>query len=248
VTEAIALIGDWNATPEDSGRYSPSWLSQQTGLRISSSGPGRHGDIDYLMADCHVSHPRRHEPPSTGGTRSDHDVVVFTVYSPADADKALTLATWNVEFGRAPRAVQQQVSLVIAAVVPDILCLQEAADYHRELRAVAHQRGYKVLAFTGRGREHQVVLVRRELATRRPRCVQLSPLGWPLADGPGTHAPLYATSWAVEWLRVVDLHMPPSVNWRRGVIYGPVRKVAAYVAGSSKLRRWVLVNRRHRQP
>lgn len=246
MTTAIALIGDWNATPEDEGRYSPQWLSHQTGLRITSTGPGRHGDIDWLMADCHVSHPRRHEPPA-GVSRSDHDVVVFTLHNPDDADDTLHVASWNLEYGRPPARVAQQVQLVLIAVEPDVMVFQEAADYHRELRQVAEARGYKLLAYGGAGRHHNVIMVRRELVTRGPRCVQLSPFGWPLADGPGNHAPLYATSWGVSWLRVVDVHMPPSVNWRR-VITGPPRKVAAYVAGMRKLRSWVLVNRRHRKP
>jgi hypothetical protein len=144
--------------------------------------------------------------------------------------------------------VGQQVKLMLAAVEPDVLCLQEAGDYHPQLRAVAQDRGYRMLAYEGAGRHHQVVLVRRQLTTRRPRCVQLSPFGWPLSDGTGEHAPLFGTSWAVEWLRVVDLHMPPSVNWTRGLIHGPPRKVAAYAAGAGSLLRWATVNRRHRIP
>jgi len=250
MTSAVALVGDWNATPEDAGRFSPSWLDATAGLRLVSSGPGRHGDIDYMLADCHVSHPRRHEPPRTGGSESDHDIVVFTCYKPGNHAKThqLTVATWNLRYGRPPTEVARQLRLVLAAIEPDVLCLQEAADYHSQIRATAQDRRHRVLAYTGRGKEHQVILVRDELPTRRPRLVQLSPLGWPLSTGTGEHAPLYATSWAVDWLRVIDVHLPPSVNWRRGIIYGPARKVAAYVAGMGKLRRWVRNNRRRRKP
>lgn len=240
-TAALALIGDWNATPQDRGRYSPQWIAARTGLAIHSSGPGRHGDIDYVLADCEVVQPQRQPPPVVGGGGSyelgDHDVVTFRLRPPATG-RTLLLASWNVEYGRRPDVVRRQLVQLLDARRPDVVALQEAADYHHELRAAASQLGYRMLAYGGHGRMHQVILARGKHRATGPRLVQLSPLGWPLADGTGAHAPLYAVSWAVDWLRVVDVHMPPSVNWRRGVPYGPPRKLAAYAAGAGKLTRW----------
>lgn len=248
MTSALALVGDWNAEPHDTGRYSPEWIAAQGGLRIHSTGPGRHGDIDYLMADCHVSDPERYESPA-GSSRSDHDVVMFTLYDPLDSVSELALASWNVEFGRPAGVVKDQLHRVLRGHLPHVLALQEAADYHPQIRQLGRELGYRVLAYPMLGRHHNVLMVRTQVPCTRPRSVQLSPLGWPLADGTGTHAPLYATSWAASWLRVVDVHMPPNVNWSaRGIPYGPPRKLAAYVAGASKLARWSRRNRRQRKP
>lgn len=245
MTTALALVGDWNATPHDRGRYSPQWIARLCGLQLHSAGPGRHGDIDYVLTDSRVTGVQRHAPPQ-GVSRSDHDLVRFVLHQP-DGPGQLELVTWNVEFGRELVAVRNQLREVLSTYRPDLLALQEAADYHAELRAVAKALGYRWLMYPHPA-AHNVLLVREELATHRPLRVQLSPMGWPLSDGTGAHAPLFATSWAVEWLRVAVVHMPPNINWRRGVAWGPVRKLAAYSAGSSKLVRWSSRVIKRRQP
>jgi len=245
VTTALALVGDWNATPHDRGRYSPQWIARVCGLQLYSAGPGRHGDIDYVLADCRVTGEQRHAPPA-GASRSDHDVVRFLLHQP-DGHGQLELVTWNVEYGRELVAVRNQLRELLTSLQPDIVALQEASDYHAEIRAVAKSLGYRWLMYPHPA-AHNVLLVKDGLPTSRPQRVQLSPLGWPLADGTGTHAPLYATSWAVDWLRVADVHMPPNINWRRGVAWGPARKLAAYCAGAAKLSRWSLRIIRRRQP
>lgn len=245
MTNALALVGDWNAAPGDRGRYSPSWVAATGGLRIHSAGPGRHGDIDYVMADCPVTAPSRHAPPA-GSSRSDHDFVLFTLHNPEDLADTLRLMSWNLEFGRDPDVAQRQLREVLGTHHPDVAVFQEAADYHAQLRQVGSQLGYRMLAYAGAGKHHNVILAKPPVD--RPRAVQLSPLGWPLADGTGTHAPLWATSWAVRWCRVTDVHLPPNVNWTRRVPHGPPRKLAAYVAGAIKLARWARRNRRRRLP
>lgn len=242
MSKAIALVGDWNATPRDQGRWSPSWVAQRAGLVIHSTGPGRHGDIDYLMTDAKATHAKRYAPPA-GPSRSDHDVVAFTVYGPGPA---MTVASWNVKDGRSGAVVHDQVRAVLTLTGADVLALQEASDYHGQLRLLGEQLGYRVLAYPGRGRHHNVLMVRNTLAVARPLCVQLSPRGWDFGRTTD-HAELYATSWAVDWLRVVVVHLPPSVNWRRGVIYGPVLRVAAYVAAARRLVGWVRANRKSRR-
>lgn len=245
MSDALALLGDWNATPQDRGRYSPSWVAATGGLRIHSAGPGRHGDIDFVMADCPVTGAHRYPPPP-GASRSDHDVVMFTLHNPSELADTLQLLSWNLRFGRDPQLVERQLRQVLRDHRPDVAVFQEAADYHQQLRRVGSELGMSMLAYRGAGKHHQVILARGK--PTRPRLVQLSPLGWPLADGTGTHAPLFGVSWVASWLRVVDVHLPPNVNWRRSVPYGPPRKLAAYVAGASRLARWARNNRRHRLP
>lgn len=240
MSKAIALLGDWNATPHDRGRWSPSWLAGRAGLTIRSAGPGRHGDIDYPMADCRLSSLERHAPPSDGGSRSDHDVVTFVA---THGRKSLVVGTWNLLYGRDAADVRVQVDWVLRVYGLDVLVCQEAADYHRQLGSLP---GYRLVAFDGYGKEHNVILVRDGLLVRGTRLVRTSPLGWRLVPK-GTHAPLYSPSCVVEWLRVVAVHMPPTVNWtKRGVIFGPPMRVAAYVAASRTLMRWARANRRSR--
>lgn len=231
------VLGDWNATPADRGRYTPTWIAKRSGLVLAATGPGKHGDIDYALTDARVRDKARHPAPG-GDSRSDHDVIVYVL---GKAPNQLRVATWNVLYGRDPRVVRKQVALVLTQWNLDVLCLQEAADYHTELSKVP---GYRMVAFPEPGRWHQVVMVRDGVPVRRPKPVRLSPHGWRLVAG-GSHSELWGTHLIVDsWLRVLDIHMPPSVNWRRGVIWGPPMRVAAYAAAAGKIPRWT---RRHRR-
>lgn len=259
MSDSLALVGDWNATPHDHGRWSPSWVATSSELHIESAGPGRHGDIDFPMADCPIHQLARHAPPG-GVSRSDHDLITFVLYPPHknttagpgagmavsvphEQEHAIRVGTWNLLYGRDPKVVAAQVRQVLASRDLDVLMLQEAADYHHALSNLA---GWRLLAYEGRGKAHNVMLVRDELPITRPRLVKLSPVGWWLVTG-GRHAPLYATSCVVLWCRLVDVHLPPSVNWTpRGRITGPVQRVAAYAAAAGKLVRWAKANKHHR--
>lgn len=246
MSAAMAILGDFNATPGDRGRGTPHWVATAGRLRVHSAGPGRHGDIDYALTDCPTVRADRIPPPS-GRSRSDHDVVCFDMANPTDRRDVLMVGTWNVLYGRDPEVVATQVLQVLRVTGLAVLVLQEAADYHQAIGRMAARNKYRVLAYAGQGKGHQVIVVRTELATTRAKLVQLSPAGWDLADGRGEHAPLYAVSWVVEWLRVVDVHFPPSVNWtKRGVPHGPPRRVAAYLYAAVKLVRWARNNRRAR--
>lgn len=247
MSDALAILGDWNATPHDSGLWSPSWLAGQTGLRIHSAGPGRHGDIDYAMSDAAPGKAHRYAPPGRPGQSSDHDVVMVTVGDSEGPPAPLRLATWNMEFGRQRSTVAGQLGQLLEDHKPDVLALQEAKDYHHVIRTVAAHHGYVSLLSEVSGQWHNGLMVREALSPRAPRFVQLSPRGWHLAGaGSADHTPLWATSWLVGWLRVVCVHMPPSVNWSHGVPHGPVMRVAATVAAQRRLRSWVNANKRHR--
>lgn len=232
--KALALIGDWNAGPREAGRWSPAWLAARAGLTVVSAGPGRHGDIDYaLVRGCvPASRAVRDEPPA-GPTRSDHDVVLVELRE-RGGGRSLRVGSWNVRFGRPPQMTAAQVSRVLIEHRLDVLVLQEAADYHRELRLIP---GYLCVAFDKPGQAHQVIMVRYGNRIAHPQSIRTSPRGWQLVTG-GRHRPLYVTSVLVaDWLRVVDVHQPPSVSWRRGVPHGPPMRVGAYVLAIRRLAR-----------
>lgn len=157
-----------------------------------------------------------------------------------NSQRSLVCGTWNVLYGRDTATVRTQVTEVLKRHQLDILCLQEAASYHQVLDTIP---GYRMIAFQSGG-GHQVILVRSDLQLRRIRPVQLSPRGWRLVGGRGVHRELWATTVLVDgWLWLANLHLPPSVNWtKRGRIYGPPLRVAAYAAAAGKLVRWA----RHR--
>lgn len=76
----IRFQGDWNATPDTTGRWSPAWLAKKVGGTIvrphANTG---HGEIDFLIVvncvgtDCHVVHN------VPGRPHSDHLLVVATI-------------------------------------------------------------------------------------------------------------------------------------------------------------------------
>lgn len=242
---ALALLGDWNVPAHATGRWTTSWLADRAGLRVQSAGPGRHGDIDYIVSDAHASGAGRHDPPGPAGSQSDHDVVTITLHDPDNEAPPLRLATWNMERDRSRALVRGQLRQVLAVHQPDVLALQEAKQYHEAIRTVARASGYKVLASEVPGQWHNVLMVREELPTAGPLFVQLAPRGWETVAGP-EHTPPTATSWRVSWLRVVCVHMPPSVRWVKGLPVGPPLRVAALVASMRKLRRWAVRARRRR--
>lgn len=227
----LAFVGDWNAQPGDRGRWSPSWLASAVGLRIHSAGKGRHGDIDYAMSESSAVDVGRRPPPGPARGASDHDVYRVKL-------GGLVVLSWNMRVGRSSTRAQTDLHELLRAL-PDVVALQEAADYHHAIRDVARLHAYHVLMSPEPGRWHNVLLVRGDRKVAAGRFVQLSPHGWRLVAG-GRHAELWATSWLVDsWLRLVVVHLPPSVNWtKRGRIHGPVMRVAAYVATARKLRRW----------
>lgn len=73
---ALLVAGDWNATPDARGRYTPTWICREAGMRIAAPEKGTHGSrvIDFaLIRGCAVTARRE----KTRG--SDHHAVVFKV-------------------------------------------------------------------------------------------------------------------------------------------------------------------------
>lgn len=227
MTDALAMLGDWNCPAIVRGRYSPGWIAGRSGMRVVHAGPGRHGNIDYGLVRGASCMAVRHTPPAG----ADHDVIVFRL---SHGREHLRVGSWNVRYGRPPATVRAQVDKVLHAHDLDVLVLQEAADYHQQLRLIP---GYACLADERPGMGHQVILMRYGHRMSHPKTIRTSPRGWTLVTG-GRHRPLYVASMIVDdWLRIIDVHKPPSVRWRRGVPYGPPMRVAAYIASSRKLLR-----------
>jgi endonuclease/exonuclease/phosphatase (EEP) superfamily protein YafD len=73
---ATLIAGDWNATPEARGRWSPHWIARKAGMHIAAPNKGTHGNrtIDFaLVRDCTAQATREKR------RGSDHHVVVFRV-------------------------------------------------------------------------------------------------------------------------------------------------------------------------
>lgn len=72
----VLFAGDWNATPEARGRYSPHWIARKAGLRVVAPLKGTHGArvIDFaLIRDCAARATREKR------RGSDHHAVIFKV-------------------------------------------------------------------------------------------------------------------------------------------------------------------------
>jgi hypothetical protein len=240
----LAFVGDWNIPADATGWRTTRWLAERTGMRVvAPRKPGRHGNIDYLVTDARASVPHRYAPPA-GASQADHDIVTVILRpSPGTGEMPVRVATWNVQRDRAPAVVAAQVAQLLREHRPDVLCIQEGKQYHHALRRMARQSGYRLTASAQPGKWHNLILTNIDRETGQPSWVRLSPRGWRTVTG-GEHTALWGTSVRVAWLRVVCLHLPPSVRWRRGLPVGPPMRVAALVAAVGKLRRW---GSRHRR-
>lgn len=71
----LVMIGDWNNTPQDRGRYSPHWIARKAGMVVVGPGVGTHGDeIDFALV--RGAHARAF---LLGKHNSDHHAVGLAV-------------------------------------------------------------------------------------------------------------------------------------------------------------------------
>lgn len=74
---AVLVAGDWNATPQARGRWSPHWIARKAGMHIAAPEKGTHGGhrvIDFaLVRGCGARATREKR------RGSDHYAVVFKV-------------------------------------------------------------------------------------------------------------------------------------------------------------------------
>lgn len=232
----VALFGDWNAQAlSDVGRYSPAWIAAQTGLRVEHAGPGRHGNIDFVLTNVPVRASRRlGNGNARFGAGSDHDAILFTLWHHG----ALRVLLWNIERDRPVRVALAQLRDLIEQTDPDVIVLNEATQYVAGAGVMLAD--FRLVTGDTRGSSECAVLVKGG----SPRVVQLSDDGWTTVTG-HEHAPIFGAFVRIDGLHLGGIHMPPSVNWLRkgkGLPFGPARRVAVYVSAARKLvrivRRW----------
>jgi hypothetical protein len=169
---------------------------------------------------------------------SDHRVVVFVV---RQGGQLLRVGLWNMQRDRPVRDVVDQVVDLFALYQLDALGLCEANDYVHELRA----RRAGIVVLTGSsvfaGSRETALVVRDGVDVTGSWTVKLTSAGWVTVRG-GKTAPKYAPTALLDgWLRVTVVHTPPSCRFPRGNHgpVGPVRRVAAFVALTHRLRRFL---------
>jgi hypothetical protein len=237
----VALFGDWNESPLTTGRYSPAWIAGETGLRTLHAGPGRHGNIDFALTNVRDTVCWR-VGNGTRGKRergSDHDAIVFVLEAPNGSK--LRVLLWNVQRDRSVNLALDQLAVLIAVHEPDVIVLNEAAQYVTRL-ITRYSREWRIIAGDKQVNSQNVLLIQTQ---RRERVVQLSEDGWTTVGG-AEHGPIYSPFVLIDgWLHLGGVHMPPSVRWTRkgkGLPIGPPKRVATYVTAARKLvrmvRRW----------
>lgn len=138
--------------------------------------------------------------------------------------KTLRVATYNVGHKRNPQRIKGEVIRLSRSV--DVILLQEAQEYRKELRAVP---GFRL-----KGRGENPILVRDGLKVANTRVKQVTSKVWRTARGRQTK-PEFATFTTVEGIRFSSWHFPPSVQSKLQRLRMPAR-IAAYREMASNFR------------
>lgn len=149
--------------------------------------------------------------------------------------KTLRGGTFNILRDQPDKKARGNVKKLLNDHSLHFLALQEAVDYIDVLDSIA---GYELFYERkgGRSAQQNVVLVRDDIPGKNPRLVNLGGDGWKTATG-HTHVGCDATAVTVaDWLRVVSLHLPPSIDWPHGHPEGPSERVDDYIANMRALR------------
>lgn len=227
------LGGDWNEPPFATGRYSPRWVADQTGARITHGNPGNMGRIDFVISDAFVSDMALH---STGG--SDHNLRSFVVAPHRDSHSLRSLqgAIWNAERDRPPGVVSTFLMAQLRVHRLDFVLLQEVQQYHQALGAIP---GYRLLALPGRGVNQNAILVRDGVKATGFRVKRMAPWTW-LTSAGKEHASPYMPHVCLDgWLRVGSVHEMSQIDWRNGRMVGPWDRRRIRATSARRQVRWV---------
>lgn len=121
--------------------------------------------------------------------------------------RALRAGSYNLKVGRDPMRVRHEVAALLAAENLDVLAVQEAWQYDRQLARIV---GYEYHTTRGKKPTHRDagLLVRHGLDVRGYRLTRTRTT-WPRTKAPGPHWPRSFPSVVVEGVRFVSVHMPP---------------------------------------
>lgn len=148
---------------------------------------------------------------------------------------------WNMERDRPRREAANSARALMMDYDLDWLALAESADYLHQLRSLA---GCRLVAWDGGAKGETAILVRDGRKIARQRIKRMTVSGWITVRG-GHTPPKYLPSVEVNGLDVAAGHTAPSVDWRHGKAFGPVRRVRSILGWTGNARRWL---KGHRGP
>lgn len=142
------------------------------------------------------------------------------------------VVAWNIERDRQAAVVRSELNRLLVGWEPAVVVLSEAGGYTRILATLA---GYRCVQFdSAPGMRESAILVRDDvpLGHGQSWAARMTWTGWWRVTGKGgMTAPKWAPTILADGVRIVGVHLPPSVKHapRRGELpTGPVRRVAAY--------------------
>lgn len=139
--------------------------------------------------------------------------------------------TWNMGRDRAQHVARRELVALLSGRQPAVLALQEAGGY-RDLLLDVMGPTYRLIQFdTSPGQRESAILVRRHttLQAGQSWAARMTWRGWNRQTGiGGVTAPKWAPTILANHVRVVCVHLPPSIRWFRGVPVGPPLRVIAY--------------------
>lgn len=151
----------------------------------------------------------------------------------AQTPRTLHIGTWNALRDRRDRIVRGNIHALLRDH-PNLhaLAVQEAHDYHDVLRRVD---GYRLYAIAGHGKDEQAWLVREDVKAGNLRALDLGGDGWTTVTGHHHPKDFALAITLAGWLRAVNLHLPPSVNWPNGEPVGPPERVDDFCCAMARL-------------
>lgn len=149
--------------------------------------------------------------------------------------QTLRLGTWNALRDRRDPVARGNLEAILRDFDLHALALQEARDY---LDVLGRIDGFRPFIIRDRGADQQPWLVREDVRASHKRAVPLGGDGWTTVDGHHHIASVAVAITLADWLRAVNLHLPPSIDWPGGQPAGPKERVDDYIANMKTLRRY----------
>lgn len=155
--------------------------------------------------------------------------------------ETLRIGSWNMLRDRIDDKVAARAVWIMDEFDLHALCLQEAVEYIAETRDAAEAGGCKLLAVRGgsSAKRESVILVRADLEHGAPWSIRVWGSWWTTVRGGRARDRHLTAAVLGGWLTVASGHTPPSVRWRGGRMFGPVRRVLAMRRFAVRVRRFL---------